>query len=66
MEVETLTNLISTVGFPIFVCLVLFWFIKTYLDKFINTLGDFNQSLDTNSKQLEKLSDRLLEVNKNV
>lgn len=66
MEVETLTNLISTIGFPIFVCLVLFWFIKTYLDKFIETLGYFNQSLDTNSKQLEKLSERLLEVNKNV
>lgn len=62
MDIETMTTLISTVGFPIFVCLVLFWFIKTYLDKFITTLGDFSNNIEQNSKSLERLADKLEKI----
>lgn len=65
MEIETITTIISTVGFPIFVCLVLFWFIKNYLDKFITTLGEFSSTLEKNSNSLERLSDKLEKI-KNV
>lgn len=59
MDVEIITNLISTLGFPIFVCLILFWFIKIYLDKFILSLKGFKDAIELNSKSLEKLSDKL-------
>lgn len=62
MDIELITNLISTVGFPIFVCLVLFWFIKTYLDKFITTLGEFSTNLDKNTTSLNRLSEKLEEI----
>lgn len=59
MSVENVVNLISSVGFPIFVCLVLFWFIKNYLDKFITTLGDFNVNIEKNTSSLEKLVSKI-------
>jgi len=58
-DVNTLTHLINTVGFPIVVCLILFWFIKTYLNKIINTLETFNGTLEKNSASLDKLTHEL-------
>lgn len=64
MDVETVTNLISGVGFPIFVCLVLFWFIKNYLDKFLTTINDFNQNMKKNTNSLENLANKIDGMNK--
>jgi len=66
-EVDTLTHLINTVGFPIVVCLILFWFIKTYLNRIITTLETFNKTLEKNSSSLDKLTHELQNRgNKNV
>jgi len=59
MEVDTVTQLINSVGFPIVVCLILFWFIKNYLNKIVGTLESFNSRLDKNSAALEKLTHEL-------
>lgn len=66
MDVKLVTDLISGLGFPIFVCLVLFWFIKNYLDKFITSLNEFNLNLQQNTVSLEKLAGKIDGVNKNV
>lgn len=66
MDIKLVTDLISDLGFPIFVCLVLFWFIKNYLDKFITSLNEFNLNLQQNTVSLEKLAEKIDGVNKNV
>lgn len=67
MELDTATQLINSVGFPIVVCLILFWFIKTYLNKIVVTLEAFNSRLDKNSAALDKLTNELqMRESKNV
>lgn len=65
-DAHTATHLINTIGFPIFVCLILFWFIKTYLTKLINQLTDFNIKLTENTASLEKLNEKLDKINGHV
>ncbi len=55
MEVNAVVELVDNIGFPIFVCLVLFWFIKTYLDKFASSIVNVNESIQENTKSIEKL-----------
>jgi len=59
MEVNTIVELVDSVGFPIFVCIILFWFIKTYLDKFSNAIVNVNKSILDNTASIEKLVDKL-------
>lgn len=62
MDVEMISNLISSVGFPIFVCLVLFWFIKNYLDKFLTAINDFNINIEKNTNSLENLASKIEDI----
>lgn len=48
MDVSTITNLIGGLGFPIAVCIVLFWFIN-------KTLNNITTALNNNSTVMGEL-----------
>lgn len=52
-------ELINTVGFPIAVCGVLFWFIKGILKDLTATVGELNKSVMLNTEILRVLSNKL-------
>lgn len=58
-DANAIVQLINVVGFPIAVCLILFWFIKTYLTKIVDTLEKNNTSLDKLSNEFDKLTTEL-------
>lgn len=58
-DANVIVQLINVVGFPIAVCLILFWFIKTYLTRIVDTLEKNNTSLDKLSNEFDKLTTEL-------
>lgn len=59
MDINAVTPLISSVGFPITVCLLCFWYIykrERQMKKEIDTLSE---SLNNNTLVMQKLVDRL-------
>tara|TARA_R110002012_G_scaffold219923_3_gene391431 strand:- start:365 stop:562 length:198 start_codon:yes stop_codon:yes gene_type:complete len=65
METVQVTEVINNIGFPIFMVLVLLWFIKKYMEKFLDVTSSFKESLVDNTNAIEKLSD-LIGNQKNV
>lgn len=70
MDAQTITTIISSLGFPIVCCLGLGWWIKTITENFNNQLEQtrkdhkeeikaLKDSLDNNTIALTKLLDRL-------
>ena len=70
MDAQTITTIISSLGFPIVSCLGLGWWIKTITENFNNQLEQtrkdhkeeikaLKDSLDNNTIALTKLLDRL-------
>lgn len=70
MDAQTITTIISSLGFPIVCCLGLGWWIKTITENFNNQLEQtrkdhkeeikaLKDSLDNNTLALTKLLDRL-------
>ena len=70
MDTQAITTLISSLGFPIFCCLVLGFWIKTQTETFNNQLEEtrkdhkeeiksLKESLDNNTIALTKLLDKL-------
>lgn len=70
MDAQTITTIISSLGFPIFCCLALGWWIKTTTESFNKQLEDTRKehaeeikglkgSLDNNTIALTKLLDKL-------
>ena len=70
MEASTITTIISSLGFPIFCCLCLGWWIKSTTESFNKQLEDtrkdhkeeiksLKESLDNNTLVLTKVLDRL-------
>ena len=56
MDIQGVTSLITTVGFPIAVCLICFWYIKRQDEKHQNE----NEKRDEIHKQeIDKLTDAL-------
>lgn len=70
MDASTITTIISSLGFPIFCCLALGWWIKSTTESFNKQLEDtrkdhkeeiksLKESLDNNTLVLTKVLDRL-------
>ena len=59
MDAETLKNLIDTMGFPIFICLCLMWYIKGTLAKHSELMSEIQRSLLTNTESLKLLIQKL-------
>lgn len=59
MDVETIVQIISTVGFPIAMCVVLIWYIKDMADKHKQEIEKFTEALNNNTLVLQKLCDTI-------
>lgn len=61
MEITEIINMISTVGFPIAMCLMLSWYVKTTNDSYRNDIKSLQQSIDNNTAVMNKIIDKLEE-----
>ena len=59
MDVNQIKSLIDTMGFPIFVCLVLLWFIKGTLQKHSQLMEEIQKSLASNTESIRILIQKL-------
>ena len=59
MDVEIIIQIISTVGFPIAMCVALLWYIKELSDKHKQETEKFTEALNNNTLVLQKLCDTI-------
>lgn len=59
MDVASIKQLIDTMGFPIFICLVLLWFIKNTLTKHSELMSEIKKSLAANTESIRLLIQKL-------
>lgn len=60
MEIlNVITNLISNVGFPIAMCLVMFFFLRKQQDAHKEEMEHLKQSLDNNTEAIRELKYRI-------
>lgn len=59
MEVTEIINMVSTVGFPIAMCLMLSWYVKTSNDSYREDIRSLQQSIDNNTAVMNKIIDKL-------
>ena len=56
---KAVTQVISSIGFPIAICLILLWFIKDMLEKHKDETNKFTESLNNNTLVLQRVCDML-------
>lgn len=59
MDVSQMKALIDTMGFPIFICLVLLWFIKGTLAKHSELMNEIKNSLAANTESIKLLIQKI-------
>lgn len=59
MDAAQIKALIDTMGFPIFICLVLLWFIKNTLARHSELMGEIQKSLTANTESIRLLIQKL-------
>lgn len=59
MELAQVKTLIDTMGFPIFICLVLMWYIKGTLTKHSELMTEIQKSLSANTESIRLLITKL-------
>lgn len=59
MDVAQMKALIDTMGFPVFICLVLLWFIKGTLAKHSELMNEIKNSLAANTESIKLLIQKL-------
>ena len=59
MDVTQIKAIIDTMGFPIFICLVLLWFIKGTLVRHSELMGEIQKSLSANTESIKLLIQKL-------
>ena len=59
MDLAQLKTLIDTMGFPIFICLVLMWYIKGTLTKHSELMTEIQKSLSANTESIRLLITKL-------
>lgn len=59
MDATQIKALIDTMGFPIFICLVLLWFIKNTLAKHSELMIEIQKSLAANTDSIHLLVQKL-------
>lgn len=52
-------NIVSTVGFPIGMCIILMWYVKDLTDKHRDESKEFTKALNDNTAVIRKLCDIL-------
>lgn len=59
MDINVITQLISSVGFPICMCIFLFWAIGKLDDRHTEEVEKLRTSVDNNTKAMLKLCQKL-------
>ena len=59
MDVTALTQIISTVGFPIAACIGLFWYMSKQTENHKEETDKLKQAIDNNTIIITKLYERL-------
>ena len=59
MDITQIKAIIDTMGFPIFICLVLLWFIKGTLARNSELMGEIQKSLAANTESIKLLIQKL-------
>lgn len=59
MDAAQIEAIINTMGFPIFICLVLLWFIKNTLTKHSELMIEIQKSLAANTDSIRILIEKL-------
>ena len=59
MDVNALTQIITTVGFPIAMCIALLWHIKNITEERRKETQQFTEALNKNTIVLQKLCDKM-------
>lgn len=61
MEITEIVSMISTVGFPIAMCIMLCWYVKSTNDSYRQDIKSLQQSIDNNTAVMNKIIDKLEE-----
>ena len=56
---KAVMQVVSSIGFPIAICLILLWFIKDMLEKHKDETNKFTESLNNNTLVLQRVCDML-------
>ena len=59
MDANTVTTIISTLGFPIFMCVALCWFIVRTNDAHKEEAKQMTEAIQNNTLVIQKLVDKL-------
>lgn len=59
MDVNSVITIISTVGFPIAVCLILFFYIYKRQEKTDETISKLTETINNNTLVIQRLIDKL-------
>lgn len=59
MDLAQIKTLIDTMGFPIFICIVLMWYIKGTLIKHSELMTEIQKSLSANTESIRLLITKL-------
>ena len=59
MDMATVSQLISTIGFPIAVCLICFWYINKIQEQHKSEIGELTKALNNNTQVMQHLADMI-------
>lgn len=59
MDVTAIVQVVSSLGFPIAVCLICFWYINKLEEKHRNEVQKLTDALNNNTLIMQKLCDRM-------
>lgn len=58
MDIQAITTLIGSLGFPIVITLILIWYIKEEQDKMRETLGELRTAITRLIDRIDKLGEK--------
>lgn len=64
MDSQTIMQLVSNLGFPIVVCIALFWLVIKVNENYNTTIDKLRETIDKNSKLIDDVLDELKERSK--
>lgn len=59
MDINTITTLITSVGFPIVVCLICFMYIKTMTESHKDEVKQLTEAIQNNTLVMQQLVDKM-------
>lgn len=59
MDITTVTQFVSTLGFPIAVCLICFWYINKREEQHKEEVTELAKAINNNTIVMQKLVDKL-------